>query len=200
MLKQSVFFLGQRVLGNVILTWGKLHWRFMGEIYSKWCWNELYGTRKTCEVIRVLTILFCRIETFFQTPSKPIDQVDEKALQDGNIRIVFLSQGKRNRAAMWLFRALQYARVFQQEQFYLEVDIKAKSRMEVSKWTGLFSGIIPGVISHTGAGYRKLKINMWVIYSHLLMICLATSFLRARLATPLVRPHSIPVTNYGARA
>lgn len=172
----------------------------MEDIYSKWGWNERYGTHKTCEVIRALTILLCRIETFCQTPSKPIDQVDEKALQDENIRIVFLSQGRRNRAAMWFFTALQYARVFQQEQFYLKVDVKAKGRMEVSKWTGLFSGIIPGAISHTGAGCRKLKINMWVIYSHLQMICLATSVLRARLATPLVWSRGIPVTNYGARA
>lgn len=172
----------------------------MEEIYSKWGWNECYGTHKTCGVIRVLTILFCRKETFFQTPSKPIDQVDEKALQDGNIRIVFLSQGWRSRAAMRFFIALQYARVFQQEQFYLKVDMKAKGRMEVSKWTGLFSGIVPGVISHTGAGCRKLKINMWVIYSHLQMICLATSVLRARLAEPLFWPHGIPVKNYGARA
>lgn len=46
--------------------------------------------------------------------------------------------------------------------------MKAKGRREVSKWTGLFSGIIPGVISHAGAGCRKPKINMWVIYSHFL--------------------------------
>lgn len=50
----------------------------MEEIYSKWGWNERYGTHKTHEVIRVLTILFCRIETLCQTPFKPIDQVDEK--------------------------------------------------------------------------------------------------------------------------
>lgn len=101
---------------------------------------------------------------------------------------------------MIFFIALQYARVFQQEEFYLKVDMKAKGRIEVSKWTGLFSGIIPGVIAHTGAGCRKLKINMWVIYSHLQMICLATSVLRARLATALIRLHGIPVTNYEARA
>lgn len=54
------------------------------------------------------------------------------------------------------------------KQFYLKVDVKAKGRREVSKWTGLFSGIIPGVISHAGAGCRKPKINTWVIYSHFL--------------------------------
>lgn len=48
------------------------------------------------------------------------------------------------------------------------MDVKAKGRMNVSKWTGLFSGIIPGVISHTATGYRKPKTNMWVIYNHFL--------------------------------
>lgn len=66
------------------------------------------------------------------------------------------------------FIALRHARVFQQEQFYLKEAVKAKGRMEVSKWTGLFSGIVPGVISLTGAGCRKPKINMWVIYNHFL--------------------------------
>lgn len=173
----------------------------MEEICSKWGWNEHFGIHRTCEVIRILTILFCRIEMFFQTPSKSIDQMDEKNASGWEYQDCFSFPRQETQSSnVIFFIALQYARVFQQEEFYLKVDMKAKGRMEVSKWTGLFSGIIPGVIAHTGAGCRKLKINMWVIYSHLQMICLATSVLRARLATALIRLHGIPVTNYEARA